>query len=253
MFRLTVVTLLGLSAAAIGQTTQPDALAVEFEAIRRTDLQKVGRDVVVHQYEQFIARAGDDPRRVDAMLAIAGIYRSIAIPEQGIKQDPEAALHWARKAVAAAKVGSPQWVEGNFAVAGHLRWTAAPEARRLYGSVAETLPNNPLVQIQVESHLMGTYDSKDLDKIEEHAYRILGWYDDPKRIPKYPDEKREVDGAIINAFENLADSIFESDLSGEQKLAKLDKLLKQYGVFDTKKQQVHEKVNRLRAQVQPAK
>lgn len=193
---------------------------------------KVGRDSKIEAYEQFIQRAGNDPLAIEAMLDVAGIYNSIAIPELGIYQDFNKALSWYRKAVSASLIGTDTWINGQFSIVGLILHDQPDEARKILNKIKDEVPHDNVTMLKVENSFLSVCRVEgDLEAADIHARNILSWYHDPGRVPKEKTEKREADLVIAAAAESIITAWRQAPLSHIERADKINSLIRDHGII----------------------
>lgn len=216
---------------SLRQVTANEYLLLEqLNYIRGQEEGKVGRDSKVKAYEQFIQRAGSDPLAAEAMIDVAGIYKSIAMPELGIEQDLNESLSWYRKAVAFSKTGSDGWIKGQMGIVSIIQIDKPAEAHQILNKIQEETPGNNLVQVKVENMFVTVCRSEhDLESADKHARKVLEWYGDPNHIPKQQTEKDMIDKEIAMASNNIMGAWSQAhNISYIERAEKINSLLSSY-------------------------
>lgn len=175
---------------------QPDRFGSQLRSLLTQDPVVHGRDKIIGQLEILIDANASHPAAAEAMFHIATLLEN-ENPAIGMTAKPKEALSWYRKAVETAAPGTPVWIKARKYLAGRLGKHDAAEAKKLLDEVAQASAGNWYALARLEAdrmhHALG---QRDFDQAEQHCRTLLNWYSDPARIPKNPDEKRQLDAVI---------------------------------------------------------
>lgn len=204
---------------------EDDPWSVEMRRLGRLEIKEAGRDAVVRGYEALIAAHQDDPRIGEAMMAIAGIYGSISIPEMGIEQDRKKSKEWLKQTVMVSPEGSPAWIEAHFLLAEWVPMEDPELSRMMLIMVRQHAKDDSLVLIRTEHGLMNTYiTEQDWDAAVKHGETILKWYDEPQRIPEAGRRKTRVDNWINASARFLVYQLERAQIDSDQRSALMQRL-----------------------------
>lgn len=102
------------------QTAAADELDASLARLAGAVPQRMGRDKLVQQYEELVAKHPNDPRSAAAMLRIAGILE-LTDKAAGMAPQYDKALTWYHRATKTARRGSPEWIDAMLKVVSRVR------------------------------------------------------------------------------------------------------------------------------------
>ncbi|MFI4860039.1 MAG: M56 family metallopeptidase [Phycisphaerales bacterium JB063] len=207
----------------------PDPWQIEVDRLGGLLLEEAGRSPVIRGYEALIEAHPDDPRIGEAMLAIANLYGSIAIPELGIEPDRVEAKQWVQRAADESPEGSHAWIEARFILAQWLPMEDAEVSRRWLEDIRGQARGDSLTLLRVEHGLMGVrIQEHQWEQAVGHAEAILAWYGDPANIPEDPFEKTEADVLIGHTGDYIGYRLGQPDVPVETRARLMRRLRDSY-------------------------
>jgi hypothetical protein len=192
-----------LSSAQTDPSAQPppasaNSLDKQWAYLQNLQIADVGADAFVQGYEEFIANAGNDPRKIDAMLLLASTFSTVSIPEKGIAPDAVQALKWYQRAAQTANPETEQWKTAQRAYAMAIVMEDNNAARSLLENVLTRVRPGSGEEVEVELELLYTYKPQEVASADVQARRLLDWYRGHKPSEDWKD-KRKADVAISGA------------------------------------------------------
>lgn len=120
-----------------------DDYDAELARLKKLSISKLGRESIIREFENLIARFPNDPRNPLTMIHVSRLYSSYRTPETNVRQDKIDANRWAERAAQSSKRGSKEWIEARFIMFGYLSNIECDyeKARRLLSDIESGAQN----------------------------------------------------------------------------------------------------------------